>query len=244
MRLLHLFSIGAWRSLEIKTEVKVALIALLGTIVAAAIPVVIDLIPQSADLNLISLHAGRYSYGLSNLAVLDLKLDNSGGKPAKITEAKITAEKIFRFDAPVSTLFRVPATGIYDTSLANLAEGDDVGVGLFHEISAQSSERITIVLGGNGLFKNADGSLERGEPSYLARITVTLLSGKNVLVTSSPIDVLVLNMDQGSSQTHASSELKDDIEHRALPTITASDICNTLKGLGLSVPEWFDTHSK
>jgi hypothetical protein len=240
MRLLHLFSGNSRRTRRIKTEVKVALIALLGAIIAAAIPVAIDLMPKRANLSLISVHVGRYSYGLSTLGVLDLKLENSGGKAARITEARIRVDKIFRFDAPVTTLFRIPAQGTYDVSLANLAEGGETRIGLYHEVPPESSDRIIISLGGDGLSQKADGPLGRGEPSYLARITVALLRGESVLAMSSQIDVLVLNMDHGTLRTHASNELQDDIGRRALPTMTRYDIRTELKGLGLSAPEWLE----
>src|SRR5215467_9713705 len=119
MRLLKLFSRRVRKKRRgTKTEIKVAIIAFMGAIAASAIPVMVNGVPKSGNINLIGLHVSRYSYGLSTIAVLDLQLENSGEKAVRITEVKLKIEKIFRFDAPLPPLVRIPATGSYHVSLA------------------------------------------------------------------------------------------------------------------------------
>ncbi len=224
---------------NLSTQWKLALLAAATAIIAAILPVFLETYisrEQPALLTIVDINTKSLEVGASIFTVLDLKLENAGDEPGRITQISLNVEKSFQFFLSETTQFRVPVSASYDISLADSFEGDRIIRDLFHEVAPHSADRIQLVVGGGETSLPEDGVYQQNDPSYISMTTISLIHNGIEVAESKPVIVFTLAQDSGVEEESIKDDLPLQID--ALPKIGSSEIQHIMQEIGVESPTW------
>jgi hypothetical protein len=129
------------------------------------------------DLRLAGAIPYLFKYGFSTAIIFDINIVNQGEVAGLLTKLRINVLHNYPFSYDrCPPCRRIIANGVYDISLTEVLKGQNEYL-LQHEVQPRATERISLIFGGS--FR---------ERSYLARLSLTLITGEEKTITTEPFD--------------------------------------------------------